>query len=126
MNRILPAVAQSNGLVAEQLSHDHVVVNSYSTDPLVHDRISARLFFNVYRAGNWALKNAASFQLPFLLMHGESDSITSWEASLEFAGQVNDHLCTFKLWPGLYHKLHNELGKEQIITFMLDWVKKHS
>ena len=126
MSRALPSITQSNGLVVSHLTHDHQVVEKYSSDPLVHDKISSRLFFNVYMAGQFALDNARGFALPLLLMNGDADKITDWQASRDFADHVTKELCTFKLWPGLYHELHNELNKEQVIDFIEDWLEENS
>ncbi|WP_227762115.1 alpha/beta hydrolase [Zhaonella formicivorans] len=125
MNMVMPAFTQSNGLRSRDLSHDAESVHSYEHDPLVHDRISARLFTGVYEAGLWALGHAAQFDLPLLLMHGGADRITSPEASHRFASQVPVH-CTFKLWPGLYHELFNESQKEEVARFLTTWLDECS
>ena len=121
MGRVLPAFAQSNGLDPADLSHDPDVVRSYEIDPLVHDRITARLAVSTLDAGEWALAHASEFTLPLLIMHGSADRITSAEASREFARQVPRD-CTFKLWEGLDHETHNEPEKSQVLQFVINWL----
>ncbi len=111
----------SSGLEEEALCRDYHVVQRYQDDPLVHDHITPRLAVDMFRAGEWNLKRAARFPLPILLMHGEADRITSPEASVEFAAQL-EHRCTLKIWDGLYHELHNEPEKEQVLNCMLEWL----
>ena len=41
--RLAPDLRVGNGLNADYISHDPAVVAAYKADPLVHDRISARL-----------------------------------------------------------------------------------
>jgi acylglycerol lipase len=124
MNNIWPAFTQPNGLETVALSRDPEVERAYLADPLVHDRISARLFLQgIYQAGQWVFAHAANFPLPLLLMHGSADRITSAEASREFAAQAGD-LCTLKIWDGFYHELHNEQNKDQVFTFMIDWLNQ--
>ncbi len=67
-----------------------LVVSAYENDPLVHDKISARLFVEMYETGLWALEHAAEFPLPLLLMHGTDDPITSAKATQEFAEKAGD------------------------------------
>ena len=122
MNKLWPTFSQSNGLDQSALSHDISVVDAYRVDPYVHDQISARLFSAVYQAGFWAIENAAQFNKPLLLMHGEGDRITSVKATKEFAEQVQQD-CTLKIWKGLYHELHNELEKAEIIEYLISWLK---
>lgn len=125
MNRLFPAFTQESGLETKALSHDARVVEAYEKDPLVHSKISARLFVSVYEAGRWAMQHASDFPLPLLLMHGEADRITSAEASRRFAAAVPSGRCTLRIWPGLYHEIHNEPEKEQVLQVLLDWLNAH-
>jgi len=125
MNKIWPSFSQSSGLDINALSHDPEVVHAYENDPLVHDHISARMFIGIYQAGQWALEHASEFSLPLLLMHGGDDKITSCKASCEFAKKLIDSKnCTFKLWEGLYHEIHNEPEKKEVFKFLIDWLEK--
>ena len=56
-------------------------------------------------------------------MHGGDDRLNSSEASREFADKINEN-CTFKIWDDFYHKILNELGKEKVLKFMIDWLDK--
>ena len=122
MNKIWPSFSQFNDLDLRALSHDITIIDAYRVDPFVHNKISARLFFSVYQAGLWAIENAALFDTPLLLMHGGDDHITSAEATKQFAKQVQQD-CTLKIWEGLYHELHNELEKEEIMIYLTNWLK---
>ena len=122
-NYIWPSFSQKNGLETKALSHDLEVVHSYENDPLVHDRISARMFISTYQAGQWALEHASEFSLPLLLMHGGADKIISVEAGREFASKITEN-CTLKIWDGLYHEIHNEPEKEEVFKFLIDWLDK--
>jgi len=120
--KIWPEFIQSNGLNAKYLSSDPDIVLGYEQDSLVHARISVRMFVEVTRAGRWAVDHSSQFSLPLLLMHGSGDRITSAFASQEFALGAGKN-CTFKLWEGFFHELHNELKKEQVLKEMLSWLK---
>jgi acylglycerol lipase len=124
MNGIAPGFTQHSKLNTHGLSHDQAVVSAYDNDPLVHDKISAQLFVEMYETGNWALEHAAEFPLPLLLMHGSADPITSAKASQEFAEKAGDKV-TLKIWDGLYHEIHNEPEKAEVFKVMLDWLAKH-
>ena len=121
MNNILPGFSQASGLDTRALSHDPEVVNAYENDPLVHDKISARLFLNVFESGLWALDHAAEIPLPLLLMHGGADRIISLEASRQFAASAGDKV-TLRIWDGLYHEIHNEPEQGEVFTVMIDWM----
>ena len=121
MNSIYPSFTQSNGLETAALSRDEQVVKQYEADPLVHDRISARLFASSYQSGYWALEHSAEFGSPLLLMHGGADRITSAEASREFSAKAGG-CCTFKRWEGFYHEIHNEPEQGEVLKVMVDWL----
>ncbi len=123
MNAIWPAFTQASGLDPESLSRDSKVVQRYQADPLVHDQVSASLFNGFYQAGLWALEHAEAFPVPLLLMHGSEDQLTSSEASREFAHRVGE-TCTFRLWQGLYHEIHNEPEQDQVFAFLLGWLRQ--
>ena len=124
VGRLLPGLTQPNGLDPRALSHDPAVVKAYIDDPLVHDRISAGLFLSAYEAGLWALEQAPMLRVPLLLMHGTADQLTDSQASAEFARRAGDR-CTLRLWEGLYHELHNEPQKEQVLAEVIAWLQTH-
>jgi alpha-beta hydrolase superfamily lysophospholipase len=123
MNRISPSFAQNSHLNTRGLSHDQAVVTAYEQDPLVHEKISARLFVSLYETGLWALEHAAEFPLPLLLMHGSLDPITSPKASQEFAKRAGDKV-TLKIWNDLFHEIHNEPAQIEVFQFMSDWLDR--
>jgi alpha-beta hydrolase superfamily lysophospholipase len=97
------------------------VQKNYENDPLIHDKISVRLFNEIYKNGLSAIENAANIKIPILLAHGDADVITSPKGSEEFV--ANCPQATLKIWPGLRHETHNEHNKEEVIDFYVDWVK---
>jgi alpha-beta hydrolase superfamily lysophospholipase len=123
MDKIYPAFIQNSGLDTAALSHDPEVVRAYEEDNLVHDKISARLFVGMYSSGLWALEHATDFSLPLLLMHGGGDTITSAEASHEFAEKAGDNV-TLKIWDDLYHEIHNEPEQADIFKTTIEWADK--
>lgn len=122
-NYLWPSFSQKNGLDTKVLSRDPEIVLTCENDPLVHGNISARMFISIYQSGRWALEHASEFPLPLLLMHGGDDKITSLEASREFASKVTEK-CTFRIWDGLYHEIHNEPEKQAVFAFLISWLNK--
>jgi alpha-beta hydrolase superfamily lysophospholipase len=129
--RLAPNTVMPNGLELAGLARDPAVIEAYKSDPLVHDRMSARLGLDLLRQGEWALAHASEFPpIPLLIVHGTGDRLTSAPASEEFADTVIQAAqagtcgcqCTLKLWPGYYHETHNEPEKEQVLCYMIDWL----
>ena len=119
---IMPGLIQPSGLQVAHLSHDPEVVKAYSEDPLVHDKISVRLFHDTCSAASSALLNASKLQTPLLLMHGSDDMICSVEGTREFARQTR--MAELKIWEGAYHELHNEPVREEVFRYIIGWIER--
>jgi alpha-beta hydrolase superfamily lysophospholipase len=122
MDRFRPQFQQPTGLDTRALCHDPQVIREYVQDPLVHDRISARLYLSMLDAGEWALAHAAEFKMPLLIFHGGADRLTSTRATREFAGQVKGD-CTHCEWEGFYHEPHNEPQRAEVVARVVGWIK---
>ena len=122
MAGLWPTFSQPSGLIPADLSHNQDVVQAYIDDPLVHDWISSRLFVEMVSAGQDALEKAADFQLPVLLYHAETDRLTDREATEEFYAGIGGTDKTLHIWPNLYHEVHNEPEKDQVLAEMIEWI----
>jgi alpha-beta hydrolase superfamily lysophospholipase len=120
LNRVSPAATLPRGNNPAALSSDPAVVAAYRRDPLVHGRISARLYAEMVASGAWALSQAPRFRWPLLLMHGAADSVTSPFASQAFCNTAPS--CTFRLWPRLRHELHNERDRDEVLAAIIAWL----
>jgi alpha-beta hydrolase superfamily lysophospholipase len=120
---IFPSLSQPTGLDTKAISRDETVVTAYEKDPLVHDKITSAFFVNVHFAGPYAIEHAKDIQVPVLLMHGTADRLTSAEGSKEFASRAGNKV-ELKIWDGMYHELHNEPEKAEVLEYEVNWLKK--
>lgn len=125
MFNVWPGFNMPSGLEQAALSRDMEVVRAYAADPLVHDRVSARLGIGLIDIGQWLLDHASEFPLPLLVYNGSQDRLASADAAREFAAKVPGD-CTLKIWDGLYHETHNEPEKAEVLGFMIQWIKAHT
>lgn len=123
-NAVFPALVQPSGLDTDLLSIDTAVVEAYNNDPLVHGKISAGAAMGLMRAGEQLDSFSGDFPMPFLLMHGEKDLVTSFPASKAFSERVGGAL-TFKSWPNMRHEIHNEPEQQAVFQFTMSWIKKN-
>jgi alpha-beta hydrolase superfamily lysophospholipase len=120
----LPSLIIPNGIDPSDLSHNEAVAKAYAEDPLVHRKISMKTFAIITRSGEYAIEQAATLEVPFLLLHGTDDRITSHAASEDFFNRLAGEQNRFVSWPGLYHELHNEFEKEKVLGTILEWMER--
>lgn len=121
--KLVPCLTQSTGLDVTAISRDVNVVEKYKTDPLVHDKITSAFFVNVHFAGPYAIEHAHEIQVPVLIMHGLADKLTWSQGSSEFAANAKSFV-NLKLWPDLFHEIHNEPEKQEVFDYQWSWLKK--
>jgi acylglycerol lipase len=125
MYSLWPTFSLNNELDPSGICRDRAVVQAYVNDRRVHDRLSARLGLDMLRAGEWILRHSEDLTVPVLLMYGSADRLCSPEAIRQFAEHVN-HGCTCKCWDGLYHEIHNEPEKHEVLRTIIEWLEAHT
>jgi alpha-beta hydrolase superfamily lysophospholipase len=122
--RIAPDLRVGNGLDAQYLSHDPAVVTAYRADPLVHDRISARLARFIAQNGPAVIADAPHWSLPTLLMYAGADKLVDPSGSRAFAAAAPETVVTTRCFELLYHEIFNELapGNEPVFAQLRSWL----
>ncbi len=123
VSRIAPTMHFSFGPQADALSRDPAWVQTTAADPLFQAGVSARLGLHILRAGEW-VRGHRSFPAPLLVMQGTDDQIVDAHVNIAFAKSLQGDV-TIKVWDGMRHELHNELGKDEVIAFARGWLEKH-
>jgi acylglycerol lipase len=118
---LFPRLAIPSGLDLNMVSRDPEIVKKLQADPLRNDQITLAFGKHMLAAFDWLWEHANQFSYPLLLMHGTADQLAYPSGSQAFAEKVSDN-CTLKLWEGLSHELHNEPEKEQVFTYLVDWL----
>jgi len=117
MKAVAPGAGVANGLKREFLSHDLSVAAAYAADPLVHDRISARLLGAMLAAIRHVEAHAPALALPVLLLAAGDDRLVDAEGSRRFHALLPPGLGTMRWYPGLYHELFNEAAAARAQVF---------
>ncbi len=121
MKGIFPSLSLSSGLDSSAISRDTDIVNKYNQDPLVHDKVSAKMGIEMIETGQWAIDNADKLRIPTLVYHGTADRLTSHQCSKLFAEKAGKILTFFSL-EGLYHETHNEPEKDVVFEKIILWL----
>ena len=120
--KIAPNLRVGNGLDASYLSHDPAVVAAYRADPLVHDRICARLALFIATAGAQTCALARHWTVPTLLIYAGQDRLVSPKGSRAFAAQAPASVLTSQCFEDLYHEIFNELDPAPVFGALQQWL----
>ena len=121
VSHIAPWFTVCTGIRADQLSQDGAATKSTKKDPLLHKKISIKLFSDLWKNGDMLLRNKRHINLPLLLMHGTADPLTSCQASKSFAQNAGEY-ATFKPWDEMRHDLLNGAGNEDVFQYVMNWL----
>ena len=122
--KIAPDLRVGNGLNPTYISHDPAVVAAYKADPLVHDRISARLAVFIAENGPATLAAAAAWKVPTLLLYAGQDKLVNPAGSRAFAKAAPATTVTAHCFEQLYHEIFNELpaDRERVFGELKRWL----
>jgi alpha-beta hydrolase superfamily lysophospholipase len=118
-----PAAGFPHGLPDAGMSRDPEVLRLRKEDPLMHDRISPRLYFQLTEAQQRVMREARRLAVPALVMHGEADTVTDPEGSREFVAAAPGALARLVTYPGSYHEIFNDLDRARVVRDLLAWMK---
>ncbi|CAM4476998.1 alpha/beta hydrolase [Paenibacillus tarimensis] len=122
--RLLPSLTLSTQLEAGALyRNDNQLMKDWE-DKLLHNRISAALYFSLTEEGRRSISSMSELKVPLLHFHGTADTITSYAASHEAAGRVECE-CQFVPLEGGYHELHHDEEHERFTGILIEWLNRH-
>ncbi len=122
--RFWPGFSQGNMILPSMLSHDQAIVRAHMEDPLVHYRISARLFLEFQMMRGSLQRRAGDLRVPTLVIQGGEDHVAAPEGTQRWVGLAPKGLVELRLYPGLYHEVLAEVGREAIISDLIDWLER--
>ncbi len=122
--RIVPALTQANQIPPSLLSHNPEVVRAHRNDPLIHHRISARLYIEYIENRRRLFDVADALAVPTLILQGGSDPVASAPVAARWAERAPSGMATIRLYPGLYHEVLNEYEGPAILEEMAAWMER--
>jgi alpha-beta hydrolase superfamily lysophospholipase len=119
--RMLPTLALSNEVDPASISREPAVVEAYRADPLVHDRITARLWSEWQAASEELRARAREIRTPFMLILSEADRLIDPEGARELARLATKSPPLVRSYPDRYHEPFNDLGCEEVFDDLAAW-----
>jgi alpha-beta hydrolase superfamily lysophospholipase len=124
--RLAPRRPLPTSIDVRLLSRDPAVGEAYARDPLVSHAASAGWLRAIGRAQRNVRARAPQLRVPTLLMAASGDRLVDPEATREFAREASPHAVEFVWWDGFYHEILNDLGREQVVAKIVDWLTRQT
>jgi alpha-beta hydrolase superfamily lysophospholipase len=122
-SRVVPRLALDNEVDPKLLSRNPEVVEAYRTDPLVHGKISSRLYTEWQSATKEILDHAGDIKIPFLILAGTDDGLIDPEGSKALHDRARS-MSELRLLQGRYHEPFNDRDNEEVFTLISTWLAK--
>jgi alpha-beta hydrolase superfamily lysophospholipase len=123
-SQLLPRLTLSNEVDPAAISRDPAAVQAYRDDPLVHSKISTRLFSEWTAARSQVLSRAAEIKTPFLVIVGDADPLIDPEGSLELDRRASGAPHLLRRYAGRYHEPFNDLDANEVFDDLASWAAK--
>lgn len=123
MSSIAPRLAMSTELDAATVSRIPEVVEAYKTDPLVHSKMSSRLYAEWQKAAAEDLARAGEIKLPFLILAGTADRLIDPTGSQELHERAHG-VSELRMLEGRYHEPFNDLGSGEVFDIIAGWLRR--
>jgi alpha-beta hydrolase superfamily lysophospholipase len=121
---ITPTLSGTFALLYSMLSRDSAIMKAYSTDPLIHNRITAKMESDMKKKGDWIFDHRNNLKGPILMVVGSGDRVIDTQRVMSLAAGLEDRV-SLKVWEGLFHETHNEPEKVDVMRFNVDWLDHH-
>lgn len=116
------------------LSRDPAVADAFMADETCGFMFGAGAYATLtelaHRANDPATYRDTPHDLPLLFVSGDADpvgkcgrAVAAAAESMEAAGAED---LTLRLFPGMRHEILNELGKQEVYDFVLNWINSHN
>lgn len=124
--RLIPDRPLPNQVPVEKISHEPGAVEAYRTDPLVHDRITPRVYGFLADAGAAVRRDAARVTVPTLLLAAGDDRLVAARGSRELAAGLAPDVGTLHFYDDLYHEVFNERepDRERVLGDLTSWLER--
>jgi acylglycerol lipase len=122
-SKLTPGLAMNNEVDAATVSRIPEVVEAYRTDPLVHSRISSRLYAEWASAAKENLDRAGDIKIPFLILAGTADRLIDPAGSEELHRRATP-MSTLRTLDGRYHEPFNDMGSDEVFATIAEWLDR--
>lgn len=125
VSKYIPALAMTNDIPAEHVSHDPAVVAAYVADPLNHKVATARWYTEAMNAIEEVKAGIGRVTVPGIFLIPLDDHVADQRVSLEVYAKwpaVEGSGKRKVEFPGFYHEIFNELERAKALDALANYL----
>jgi len=122
-NRLTPSITMDNGIRAEMLFRTAEERTAHGRDPLLHQRISARLWSEMRSQARVLVRRAGQSRTSFLIQLPGDDRVVSTAASWEFSTGLGGEARVIE-YEDAYHDLYRDPVADRAATDLASWLEE--
>jgi alpha-beta hydrolase superfamily lysophospholipase len=123
-NRLYPRFTITRPGDGAGISRDPQVVQAFIQDPLFVPVSTARWAVEMLTTQQTVMARAGELRLPLLMVQGMADTVVRPDATIAFFERVASEDKTLLQYPGYFHELHNDIGKEKPLGDLVAWLNQ--
>jgi len=104
---------------------DTKIAEEYQKDPLNSNSFTASTVVQMLNGLLYATYNAKAYTRPTLIMHGQKDGLVPSYMAINWANAIGSKDKEFIFWVGLMHETMNEVVRDEVINYVINWVNRH-
>lgn len=121
LSKVVPWLPISNEIRPEELSSDPAYVRSYREDPLVHSKITPRLYTELMAHVGRAVEDAGRLPRPLFFIAPTADTVVDARAVRRFVEGLSGDV-TYRRYEGFRHESLNERERERVVADVAEWM----
>ncbi|MGI9472324.1 MAG: lysophospholipase [Rubripirellula sp.] len=120
---LMPWVQIDRPVDIASLTADAEEAQQIASDPFVHSKVNIYLATQLLSQGRWALDHARAIEVPLLVMSGDEDPLID-RSACEHMVIRGGAKATLVQWPGRRHDLFHDIGYQEVLAGMDDWLQQ--
>ena len=111
------------GITAQDLTRNDEVIEETENDALMLKKVTYHWYNLVSETMKETMEHIKDIKsLPTLIMFGTEDIISDISATKELKDKLATNELYYKEWNGLYHEIHNEPERDQVMRYVLTFL----
>ncbi|MGZ2387199.1 lysophospholipase [Staphylococcus saprophyticus] len=108
------------GITVEDLTRNEEVIEETNKDQLMLNKVTYYWYKQIIEIMKETVNHLKDVKsLPLLLMYGTEDRVADISAMDLIKDKIMTEELYFKVWEGLYHEIHNEPERDEVMRYIL-------